>query len=342
MVNWLYGLSASALWITPLGLLALKIVQVVREDVILPKSLSSFGLALHTFARRVDDPSFWAILAAAVGASLVLRVRREIHRSRLVARFEEDWRENHVMLWAISSGALTTVYLVGVFLKGEAFFFEYDMKASSEPFINDHLIVRVQSAEGWMNVLVLWAATPFLVLGLKEARALLPILRVRLTRNEFDEPLCRMFTFLMLAAFGPATLGYSAWFWKNNLTQWTGWVTDPFYPWGPLIALPSMLLMLWPFLLLGIMLWIETSRHHGPKAASVVWTPYRIEFSRLLPKRVREQPRLDGVFTAFDLLTTIAVGFWFRLRWKPPPSHGNGEDGDVGKGLEVSLGEHGD
>ena len=146
-------------WSVPLILLLLKYFELQSEKRLagLPQTTPLSELC----SRRFDDPSFWAILASALAALLVIRGAQKLGpQPRKWVNAPDFQRFN---IWGMIFVALFYLgYLITTGLKGEGLFF----LVGGGPKNRDAEVICIQAVEGLLNLAVTWIMMRFFVVAL--------------------------------------------------------------------------------------------------------------------------------------------------------------------------------
>jgi len=163
----------------------LKILEKFRESEVLGRPLSFPNAVVTGLLYRLDNPSFWNVVAVTLAGLLVTRgmaclgleAQREIER--------RPWAK-YVMAWVAPAFVLGAMYLSVVWFNKETFFFRF----STGLMHNDQLTLLIQDIEGVCNILVIALAPSILFIALRGVDYLkdrLPFATAENERNALKE-----------------------------------------------------------------------------------------------------------------------------------------------------------
>jgi len=118
--------------------------------------------APYVLERRLDDPSFWVIVAVVGSCWLVLRAQR-----RLSTAQPSHPTKGFYEMWSFLAALCASIYMTHVFLQGETFFYFSVRRPYYEV---DSIIRTIQFLEGMLNLLVIVLATRFFSVGIQLIR----------------------------------------------------------------------------------------------------------------------------------------------------------------------------
>jgi hypothetical protein len=140
-------------WVLPL-FVVLKTIEVRREFLLAGIPATALSVFLRGLARRLDDPSFWVVLACAVSAAFVMRA--ELAVGLTLAGRKKSPRFRYYVAWFTVSVAFVLIYLRAIYRNHEGFF-----HPSHDPAIK-----AVQIVESCAAITVLLLAPMFFASGL--------------------------------------------------------------------------------------------------------------------------------------------------------------------------------
>jgi hypothetical protein len=242
-------LSLVAAWSALPTMITLKAVQVHREVVLAGKAIPGFD---EQIGRRLDDPSFWAMVATAIAVALI---NRAFQLSEGIGKSIQATTRNYI-IWAVTASLCVSAYVIAMSSRGETFFFAFEVNPA-EPFLHkDVLMLSIQFVEGLVNIAVIAIATAFLPIGLLLLHAVSPDKEAKPCSVPLAQK--RIAALLATAGLAPVSCALVVGF-EQNLFRKVFKLAPPedwFSPWSKWSGAFAMLFLLWPFLvLMGATLW---------------------------------------------------------------------------------------